>query len=246
MKYKNFEIRIEQDPSPEDPRAWGGHCTMVCDHNRYLLGDQNLSSDDVKELMEESYWLPLYLYDHSGITMRTSRFACQWDSGRVGTIFIEKKKALEEAPEGEDPKAWAIKVMKGDVEVYDQYLRGNVFGYTICDGRGRDTGESCWGFYGYDHEGSDLLPQARQSIDYLVASRDKYILNHLPELIEAVGTGSDLTIHLRGRYPKTTVCQAHELMYGILGPLNFLEAYYDEHGLEEGGKKNILNEIKNP
>ena len=31
--------------------------------------------------------LPLYLYDHSGITMSISPFSCPWDSGQVGWIY---------------------------------------------------------------------------------------------------------------------------------------------------------------
>ena len=40
--------------------------------------------------------LPLYLYDHSGISMKTTPFSCQWDSGQVGWIYVEKKKCLQE------------------------------------------------------------------------------------------------------------------------------------------------------
>lgn len=46
----------------------------------------------------------------------------------------------------------AIEVMEGEVEVYDQYLRGEVYGYTLYeqeDGEWVEQ-ESCWGFYGDD------------------------------------------------------------------------------------------------
>ena len=39
------------------------------------------------ESIDGFVFLPLYLFDHSGITMNTSGFSCPWDSGQVGWIF---------------------------------------------------------------------------------------------------------------------------------------------------------------
>jgi len=40
--------------------------------------------------------LPLYLYDHSGITMNTTGFSCGWDSGQVGYIVMSYEKIRKE------------------------------------------------------------------------------------------------------------------------------------------------------
>lgn len=40
--------------------------------------------------------LPLYLYDHSGLTMSTSDFGDRWDSGCVGFIYMDKATAMKE------------------------------------------------------------------------------------------------------------------------------------------------------
>lgn len=40
--------------------------------------------------------LPLYLYDHSGLTMSTSDFGDRWDSGCVGFIYMDKDTAMKE------------------------------------------------------------------------------------------------------------------------------------------------------
>ena len=42
------------------------------------------------EQMDGMVILPLYLYDHSGITMNTCGFSCPWDSGQVGWIYADK------------------------------------------------------------------------------------------------------------------------------------------------------------
>ena len=51
---------------------------------------------DILDNLDKYVILPLYLYDHSGITMSTSVFSCPWDSGQVGWIYAEKKKLIEE------------------------------------------------------------------------------------------------------------------------------------------------------
>ena len=46
-----------------------------------------LTMNDLLELigeLENVVILPLYLHDHSGLTMNTSGFHCPWDSGQVG------------------------------------------------------------------------------------------------------------------------------------------------------------------
>lgn len=40
--------------------------------------------------------LPLYLYDHSGLTMSTNDFGDRWDSGCVGFIYMDKDTAMKE------------------------------------------------------------------------------------------------------------------------------------------------------
>ena len=46
----------------------------------------------------------------------------------------------------------AIEIMEGEVEVYDQYLRGEVYGYTLYEQEDDEWTEedSCFGFYGDD------------------------------------------------------------------------------------------------
>ena len=39
--------------------------------------------------------------------------------------------------------------LKDEVEVYDQYIRGDVYGFIIEDLQGNNV-DSCWGFYGWE------------------------------------------------------------------------------------------------
>lgn len=67
--------------------------------------------------------LPLYLYDHSGITMSTGRFSCPWDSGRVGFIYVTRKdcEAAGRVWDQENVEA----SLEDEVKVYDAYLTGD-------------------------------------------------------------------------------------------------------------------------
>lgn len=124
------------------------------------------------------------MYDHSGITIYTVEDAgnghapldeAGWDSGIVGFAYVTRKRWAEimadtdpAAPYDGDGvgkgKTWADAVIAQEVSEYDDWLTGNVWGFTItkpCDQTDEhDTDEeiadcphaeeigSCWGFIG--------------------------------------------------------------------------------------------------
>lgn len=124
----------------DNPRSWDNTGTMLAFHKRYILGDndhgfrsQDYNSWDemetaiLRKFGRDAIILPLYLYDHSGITMATSSFSCKWDSGQVGFIVasVDKVKAdnnwkVLTAKRRET----ATQYLRNEVESYDAYLRG--------------------------------------------------------------------------------------------------------------------------
>lgn len=117
--------------------------------------------------------LPLYLYDHSGITMNTRGFSCPWDSGQVGWIYATRETIEKEYGKVDDETlALARRVLKGEVDTYDLYLRGEVYGYVARCQECGITLDSCWGFFGLDDarsEGKDValsLGQTHVCPDY--------------------------------------------------------------------------------
>ena len=120
------------------------------EHEVFEMLSENI--EESLELLSEHYViLPLYLYDHSGITMNTTGFSCGWDSEQVGYIYASKEKLMKET---------GFTVLESEVETYDMYLRGEVYGYIIervdqcecCGSVEYDHVDSCWGFYGEDFE----------------------------------------------------------------------------------------------
>lgn len=197
IEYKGKMINIYHDELTESPRDTGFHifAKMICFHRRYKLGDAHqykeptdllyaLASnkvwydleykgmDELMRIVEKYYYiLPLYLYDHSGITMRTSPFSCQWDSGQVGWIYIDKRDAAKEYGIKKIRPSHREKIfqlMEAEVQEYDCFLRGAVYGYSI----DYAEGDACGGFIGDDHEQSGLMESAREFIDH-VERREK-------------------------------------------------------------------------
>ena len=136
--------------------------TMVCGHRRYSLGDIQLNSKeefDVYIKDKNNIMLPLYLYDHGGITISTTPFSCPWDSGQVGFILASKEKVRACYGTSRVTKKVQETVLEGlkrEVLIYDKYLTGEVFYFKVLDAGGGEVDE-CSGFYGSDHVASGLI-----------------------------------------------------------------------------------------
>jgi len=93
--------------------------------------------------------LPVYMYDHSGIALSTGPFGCMWDSGQIGWIVCDNDTIKSEFGGDRDK---AEKALCSEIEVYSEYVGGNVYGYIVEERDGDDWEEvdSCYGFYGWD------------------------------------------------------------------------------------------------
>lgn len=153
-------IRVIVDRDAESPREYDNVGTMACWHRRYMLGDvqpDERPDEYISELPKDSLILPLYLIDHSGLSMSTSAFSCPWDSGQVGIIHVSPERIMREFGAGDDARELATRCLQSEVAVYDEFIQGNVYGFVIEDGDECDHGEmhweqtdSCWGFIGAD------------------------------------------------------------------------------------------------
>lgn len=175
-EYKGYVIKIEFDPEPQNPRTECDNATMmVCFHKRYALGDWGLGFHGA----DYNSWfqlevgirdrfdgqiaaiLPIYMYDHSGITIKTTPFACPWDSGQIGFVFMTMTQALVNIG-----KLWTVfdcvDLLRSEVAAYDKYLRGEAYGYII-EKDGEET-VSCWGFDDEDY----CLKEAKNAVDYRI------------------------------------------------------------------------------
>lgn len=151
-------VSIYSDEDAQNPRTECDHFGhMICFHGRHNLGDEHkLSIEEALEIEERTdvVCIALYLYDHSGITMRASTkgnpFTCPWDSGKVGIIYVTHDEIKKEygAVDGTSIEK-AAKLLLAEVQEYDQYLTGDVYGYVVTDKDGEEI-DSCWGIYGLE------------------------------------------------------------------------------------------------
>jgi hypothetical protein len=170
-----YDIEIVHDQDPDDPRSWDNFGKMVCFHRKYKLGDKHhFDADDYngweemkKDIIKSEdvcVILPIYLYDHSGITISTKPFSCPWDSGQVGWIYATKKDVRSEYRTKYTSKAIKEKVediLRAEVDTYDKYINGRVYGYKILR-----KGELLANYYGYYSE-DECESEARQFIKSL-------------------------------------------------------------------------------
>jgi len=163
MEFKKYKltngntVKVFYDQDSKNPRKdfFNNLGTMLCWHRRYDLGDEHNyevpeNIEAFKKKLDARIFLPLYLYDHSGQTISTKPFGCRWDSGQVGFIYVSRKKLLEEYGGKRVTKKMletAEKVILAEVELYDSYIRGDVYGFKEYDADGKEV-DSGYGFYG--------------------------------------------------------------------------------------------------
>ena len=197
IEYKGYTIKIYRDEDSMNPRTDFDNMTkMACSHPRYNLGDKEISKEydrknynsfnkmfqDICLKEKPALILPLYLYDHSGITISTTPFGCQWDSTTVGFVWITKEQAKQEFNIERIVKSALEKISKAikrDVEIYDNYLTGEVYGYQISkDG---EEVESCFGYYGNYDDKSYIMQEAKSAIDFLTMKKEEKVNEMISE-----------------------------------------------------------------
>jgi len=121
------------------------------------------------EFGKDNIWLPVYMYEHGNIALSTGSFACRWDSGQVGFIYVSKTKIREEYDWKNITKArihLVEKYLKGEIETQSQWCNGEVYGYMV---EGEDCDDSCWGYYGIE----DMILEVKSVIDASIQHREK-------------------------------------------------------------------------
>lgn len=182
INYKGYTIGIDYDPSPESPREWDNLGTIYSNHRRYDFDGHGIEEliEDVGGNVYDSvipwdligkkyYYLKVWMYDHSGITIRTGETNpwgngyMAWDSGLAGVIVVSKAQARKEygKTKGKALEERVLKVLDGEIEDLDTYCRGDIYGYIVEDENG-DKIDSCWGFYGKE----EAINEAKSMVDY--------------------------------------------------------------------------------
>jgi hypothetical protein len=179
----NIVVEIFPDTEPLNPREDGGsYGIMACVHKKYNLSDEGAeitigdftSWKEVKDYLIKECGavviLPLWLYDHGGISISTQAFYgraqhAHWDSGPVGFIYATRE-SIEFGQEWKyltkERRAKVEEYLRSEINIYDQYLTGDVYGYRISvDG---EIIDSCYGFFGEELVKEEAIISAKRCV----------------------------------------------------------------------------------
>lgn len=167
--YESFErngyvIQIVQDDCcGRDNPIQDDEAIEVVEWSRYDFGtcDDFADPQDFEDFCKDNdvVRVPIYMYDHSGITLSTGPFGCPWDSGQVGWAYLTAEAIKEHGiPNPKEQLESAVKQL-------DNWVRGNVWGFRIlrkcgCCGSTTEEVDSCWGFVGDPDDEDTYVRQA--------------------------------------------------------------------------------------
>jgi hypothetical protein len=161
-------LQIVPDEDPLDPRENDNIGIMVFLHRRYSIGDKHDIKESNFHSFEEikNYLIkkkkailisPVFMIDHSGISIRINRNFSDvdpgnWDSGQIGFIYTTntqiKKMYLEKGKKITPEILEKIKeCLISEIEEYNEYLSGSAYGYQIL--KNGEIQDSCYGYLGY-------------------------------------------------------------------------------------------------
>ncbi len=141
-------LRITRDPFAENPRSAYDHDSIFASwHGDYLFGDTQPTDIGMMEYRDQRVpsdhtCLPVYLMDHSGLSLSTTAFGCSWDSMQIGWIHCQGNEKSD--------------LLTGEIELCDHYATGNVWEYEVvkrkkckcCKQIIETVVDRCSGFYG--------------------------------------------------------------------------------------------------
>lgn len=187
INYKGFKIIIDNDSEcSENPGDWGNEESfLVYDHRDFYVKREGFDPNDIfetmqtgKKLFEGYFYFPVYAYIHSGVSLSLGKmsypFTDRWDVSFKGFALVKKQK-------GSYTMEKAYKIAEGEIDMWNDYLSGNVWNFRTED-KNEEMIDSCCGFYG-DSEKSGLMDEAKSSIDYEIEKRRKAKQNKVKTLL---------------------------------------------------------------
>lgn len=186
IEYKGHTIKIVYDECYNSPEEWGDENLFLVGYHRDFFVDRSHKTkenkkeggiseglaqsifnngkyedgsinDEAKDYLKKYHIFPLSAYIHSGVRLYLGTHKiCQWDSCQVGLVFASKSEWKT--------KAKALKCVEGLIEIWNQYLSGQVYGFQVEDADGEQI-DSCYGFYG-DEGVEQAIADAKGTIDF--------------------------------------------------------------------------------
>ena len=169
---EGLSVKITPCANPMNPRVDMdcNSAVFVMAHRRYKIGDpvQEYSTSDyhsweaMKAAIEENekplVIKPVFMLDHSGLSLSTKPFSCSWDSGQVGWVFVPASSGLSQEQ--------AEFALEAEFDAYNAYVEGGMHDVSIED---MLSGEPVM------QEFSMTREQAESSVDSFFSQRSKAV-----------------------------------------------------------------------
>lgn len=170
FKANGFTVEIDVDYDPTSPRdddtpgcglvMWGQHYSFPNDAGIDIGSYDGWDAIELELAARDDVLVtaPVWVYDHSGIAFKTGErtypFSDRWDSAQCGVAYVTAKNWADTqgtawTGSGEQ-REQALNLIKGDVEVYGQYVNGETYCYSVIDPADGETVDGCCGFLGWE------------------------------------------------------------------------------------------------
>ena len=145
-KEPEYFLKIVQDDCTSYPYEGDESVILFSNHKSYDWNDSKLEEllnkfeevpknvDELVELLNkagEYYYVAVYGYDHSGLSVSLTPFSCNWDSGLLGILRIDKSFT--------DPQ----KVAENWVKTINMWLHGDVYCVRVVNELGECVDDIC-------------------------------------------------------------------------------------------------------
>lgn len=134
FKTKDVQVEYQYSSNPKAPDS--DIIKLLTKHRRYNIAIEmntmfqwdnvfDSNGDILKYITDEYFALPVYMLDHGGLTLSTTKFNDRWDSGKLGIICVSKI----------DAKKYVIpnfeEAAENYLKLYTNYLNGEIYSITI-------------------------------------------------------------------------------------------------------------------
>lgn len=152
-----IEVKYSEYP-PDSPRNWDNAWKFMFTHKRFYMPnetdirfDDYYSWDELENALKESYLhvIPVWMFDHSGLSFGIGNEPCPWDSGQIGFAVLSETDFDEFELDGMSDEQ-LIEMLIEDLDVFERYVNGVNYEYAILDEHGEIL-DSCTGYYKPEH-----------------------------------------------------------------------------------------------
>lgn len=137
----NYKVTVRYDDTAESPREWDNVCDIITFSTQVHIKEGVYKDMEASQFMREVepkmdfFISPLYMYNHSGISLSLSPITCDWDTSKIGWVYVTldrfKEHYFDDYTGSEEQKKKLTDAINGELSVFNDYYAGNVFYFTL-------------------------------------------------------------------------------------------------------------------